>query len=150
MAASRAGTLSKVLFGKLHVQADLHQAANRYSRRAKKIKDETFDPVDEPFYDWHRNATRYLDSVVTLEVKPDFGQTAGSAWATALNAFAAGLSSRPMTPTHQTMEFKAEFQELKLYRDGQLVAPITPGRLITEQSLRSAYMSFVDEAYSGW
>jgi len=142
--------VTPVLVGKLQVQSDLQQAANRYSRRAKKIKNEKYDPVDEPFYDWYRNATSYMDSVVALEVKPDFGQTAGSAWASALSAFAAGYSGRPMTPTRTTMEFKAEFQDLKLYRDGQLVTPITPGRQITEQSIDQGLMTFVDEAYSGW
>lgn len=141
--------LTPILIGKVQVQSDLQQAANRYTRRAKKIKDEKYDPVDEPFYDWYRNATSLLDAVVSFEVKPDFGQTTGSAWASAMSALAAGTSGRPMTPTRQTLEFKAEFQDLKLYRDGMLVTPITPGRRITEQSISEAYMSFVDEAYSG-
>jgi hypothetical protein len=47
------------------------------------------------------------------------------------------------------MEFKAEFQELRLYRDAELVQPITPGRQITEQSISNSMMTFVDEAYSG-
>lgn len=142
--------VTPVLIGKMQVQEDLQQAANRYARRAKKIKDDRYDPVDEPFYDWLRNATSMMDSVVTIEVKPDFGQTSGSAWASALNAFAAGLARRPTMPTHQTMEFKAEFQELKLFRDNELVRPITPGRQITEQSIDNGLMTFVDEAYSGW
>lgn len=62
---------------------------------------------------------------VTFEVKPDFGQTKGSMWTSVLNAAAAGLSQTPYVPTRQTMEFKAEFQELRLYRDGELVVPIT-------------------------
>jgi len=142
--------VTPVLIGKIQVQDDLQQAANRYSRRAKKMKDEKFDPVDEPFYDWYRNATSKLDSVVSFEVKPDFGQTGGSMWTSALSAFAAGYSGRPMAPTRQTFEYKAEFQELKLYKDGQLVQPITPGRQITEQSLQGELLTFVDEAYSGW
>lgn len=139
-----------VLFGKLQVQSDLQQAANRYARRAKKIKDDKFDPVDEPFYDWYRNATSKLDTVVSIEVKPDVGETAGSMWASALSAFAAGFSGRPMIPIRQEFEFKAEFQDLKLYRDGAIVAPITPGRRIMEAGMDEGYMSFVDEAYSGW
>jgi hypothetical protein len=142
--------ITPVLIGKMQVQADLQQAANRYTRRAKKIKDEKYDPVDEPFYDWLRNATSLMDFVVTFEVKPDFGQTTGSKWASALNAFSAGMSGTPTMPTRQTMEFKSEFQELKLYRDGALVRPITPGRQITEQSINNPWMTFVDEAYSGW
>jgi hypothetical protein len=142
--------ITPVLIGKMQVQEDLQQAANRYSRRAKKIKDEKYDPVDEPFYDWLRNATNLMDAVVTIEVKPDFGQTKGSAWLSALSAVSAGLSNTYAAPTRQTMEFKSEFQELRLYRDNQLVRPITPGRQITEQSIDSPSMTFVDEAYSGW
>jgi hypothetical protein len=141
--------ITPVLLGKLQVASDLQQAANRYQRRAKKIKDPKFNPVDEPFYEWHRNALSFLDSVVTFEVKPDFGQTAGSAWASALTAVSAGLSGTPVTPTRETLEFKSEFQDLRLYSDGKLVTPITPGRQITEQSVSGPLMCFVDEAYSG-
>jgi len=105
--------------------------------------------VDEPFYEWHRNAASFLDSLVTLEIKPDFGQTAGSAWASVLTAFAAGAGGTPYRPPRQTFEFKAEFQELKLYRDGELIRPVTPGRQITEQSIDNEMFAFVDEAYSG-
>jgi hypothetical protein len=138
-----------VLLGKAQAQEDLQQAANRYSRRGKKIKDDKFDPTDEPFYEWVRNAAPFLDAVVTLEVRPDFGQTSGSMWASVLGAAAAGISQTPYVPTRQTIEFKAEFQDLKLYRDGQLVTPITPGRMITERGIDSVMMTFVDEAYSG-
>lgn len=142
--------ITPVLIGKAQVQTDLQQAANRYSRRAKKIKNDQRDPIDEPFYEWYRNALGDLASVVTFEVKPDFGQTKGSIWASVLTAAAAANSSHPVTPTHKTMEFKAEFQDLKLYKDGTFVRPITPGRRITEQSIMGAFMTFVDEAYSGW
>jgi hypothetical protein len=142
--------ITPVLIGKLQVQQDLQQAANRYSRRAKKIKDEKYDPVDEPFYDWMRNATSLMDAVVTIEVKPDFGQTKGSAWLSALSAFSAGVSKTYVAPPAQTMEFKSEFQELRLYKDNQLVRPITPGRRITEESIDNPFLTFVDEAYSGW
>lgn len=142
--------LTPVLIGKSQIQGDLQQAANRYSRRGKKIKDEKYDPVDEPFYDWVRDASGYLDSVVTFEIKPDFGQTTGSMWASALSGAAAGLSRTAVMPTHQTMEFKAEFQDFKLYRDGESVTPIWPGRRVTEQSFSGGFVTFVDEAYSGW
>lgn len=141
--------VTPVFIGKLQVQSDLKQAANRYSRRGKKIRDENYDPTDEPFYDWVRNAAGYMDSLVTFEVKPDFGATAGSMWAAAFAGAAAGLSGTAPTATRQTMEFKAEFQEMRLYRDNDLIRPVTPGRQITEQSLDSHAFSFVDEAYSG-
>jgi hypothetical protein len=141
--------LTPVLFGKVQVQSDLQQAANRYSRRARKISDERYDPVDEPFYDWLRSSNGILDYVVRLEAKPNFGQTTGSLWASVLSGVSAGLAGTTATPTHQTMEFKAEFADLQLFRDGQLVQPIKPGREITEQALSSQWLTFVDEAYSG-
>lgn len=141
--------VTPVFIGKAQVQSDLKQASNRYSRRGKKIRDEKYDPTDEPFYDWVRNAAGYMDSLVTFEVKPDFGATTGSIWAAALAGASAGLSGTAPAVTRQTMEFKAEFEEMKLFRDGELIQPVTPGRQITERSLDNGAFSFVDEAYSG-
>jgi hypothetical protein len=125
------------------------QAANRYKRRGKKIKDPSYQAIDEPFYEWHRNAAPELDYAVRLEIKPDFGLTGGSKWAAALSALGSGLSGRPAQNIHLNMEFKAEFSDFKLYRDGELIQPIHPGRAITESSFDSRLASFVDEAYSG-
>lgn len=141
--------LTPVLIGKSVVQEDLMRARNRFSRRGKKVNDPTWREVDTPFYEWTRSATSVLDNVVTFEIKPDFGSTTGSKWATALGALAAGLSKTAVAPVHQTMEFKAEFQDFKLYKDGQLVIPVHPGRSITEASLQGDYYTFIDEAYSG-
>jgi hypothetical protein len=142
--------ITPVLVGKAQVQDDLIQAANRYKRRGKKIKDPSYQPIDEPFYEWHRNAMRELDYVVRFEVKPDFGLTTGSKWAVALTGISAGLGNRNAAQNlHLNMEFKAEFLDFKLYRDGELIQPIHPGRAITESSFDSSLATFVDEAYSG-
>jgi hypothetical protein len=141
--------ITPALVGKMQVQGDLMQAANRYKRRGKKIKDPSYQAIDEPFYEWHRNAAPELDYVVRFEIKPDFGLTGGSKWAAALSALGSGLSGRPAQNIHLNMEFKAEFSDFKLYRDGQLIQPIHPGRAITESSFDSSLASFVDEAYSG-
>jgi hypothetical protein len=45
------------------------------------------------------------------------------------------------------MEFKGEFLEFRLYRDGQLVEPIMPGRQVIEGSDRNSRL--VDQAYAG-
>jgi hypothetical protein len=90
-----------------------------------------------------------MDLVVTLQVEPDFGQTTGSAWMSALNSVSAGLNRTTATPIRQTYEFKAEFLDLKLFRDGEFIEPITPGRAITSQAIDSSLFNFVDEAYSG-
>jgi len=141
--------LTPVLVGKVQIQADLVQARNRFQRRGRKVNDPTWREVDAPFYEWMRNAEPMLDNAVRFEVKPDFGSTAGSVWAAVLSGAAAGLSGAPVTPVHQTMEFKAEFQDFKLYRDGEFIPPIHPGRAVTEQAFQGPLVTFVDEAYSG-
>ena len=141
--------MTPVLVGKTVVQEDLIQARNRMTRRGKKITDPTWREADTPFYEWMRNTESALDDVVTFEIKPDFGTTTGSKWAAALSAVAAGINRTPTTPVHQTMEFKAEFQDFKLYRDNELITPVHPGRAITEASFEAEYLTFVDEAYSG-
>lgn len=139
--------ITPVLVGKAQVQGDLQQAHNRMNRRGKKGLEKR--EIDGPFYEWMRTATSLMDNVVTFEVKPDFGMTAGSVWAAALSGFAAGLSKSPVQPTHANYEFKAEFQDFKLYRDNELIEPLHPGRAITEASFQFPLATFVDEAYSG-
>lgn len=140
--------ITPVHVAKSQVQVELQQAANRYSRRGKKIAG-LADAIDAPYYEWYRNAAGFLDNLVTFEIKPDFGSTAGSKWATFAAGFSAGLSGRPTALPTQNMEFKAEFEEFRLYRDGTFVPPVHPGRSITEVAMANAAMVFVDEAYSG-
>lgn len=140
--------VTPVLIGKSQAQADLQQAENRFKRRGRKMPGGS-DPVDQPFYEWYRTAEGLLDNVVTFEVKPDFGMTGGSKWAMVLAGAAAGLSGRPVATPHANMEYKAEFLDLRIYRDGRLLVPITPGRSITEAALSSPGFTFIDEAYSG-
>lgn len=140
--------ITPVLIGKMQAQTDMMQAQNRFQRRGRKMPGGA-DPVDQPFYEWYRTASSLLDSVVTFEIKPDFGLTGGSKWAMFMAGAAAGLSGRPGVTPHANMEFKAEFQDLKVFRDGKLLRPITPGRSISEAELASASFTFVDEAYSG-
>ncbi|RPJ57200.1 MAG: hypothetical protein EHM23_21340 [Acidobacteria bacterium] len=137
--------ITPVLVAKLQIQDDLQQAANRYKRRGKKIRG-GYEPIDAPFYEWHRNAVSSLDYAVTFEVKPDFGLTGGSKWAM---AFAAIAGPQTVASTPVNYEYKAEFQDFKLYVDGKLVEPITPGRQITEMGFVRPLASFIDEAYSG-
>ena len=137
-----------VEIGKTQIQEDLMQASNRYQRRGKKIKDPTYLPIDEPYYDWYRDIARELDYAVTFEIAPDLGTTTGSKWALGLAALAGG--AKAVENTHVNMEFKAEFDSFKLYRDGVLVEPVLPGRMITDMAFSNAHATFIDEAYAGW
>ena len=141
--------LTPVTIAKFQVQEDLMQAANRYKRRGKKIADPSYSAIDEPFYDWYRNASNLLDYAVQIEIKPDFGTTTGSKWMSVLTAALSGSSGVYQSP-YKTYEFKAEFWDFRLYRDGELIEPIRSGRQITEQNLVQTSATFVDEAYSGW
>jgi hypothetical protein len=47
------------------------------------------------------------------------------------------------------MEFKGEFLEFKIYRDGQLIEPIMPGRVVVEGATDRKNSHFVDQAYAG-
>lgn len=134
--------ITPVYVARTQIQDELQQAKNRQSRRGKKIKDPRYQPEDEPFYDWMRNAIGWLDYAVTIEIKPDFGTTSGSKWKSVFGGMG-GVSTR------SNFEFKAEFDDFKLYRDGALVTPLRPGRQITEASMEESSFTFVDEAYSG-
>jgi len=46
------------------------------------------------------------------------------------------------------MEFKGEFLEFRMYRDGELIEPIMPGRQVIEGS-SDRNSRFVDQAYAG-
>lgn len=141
--------ITPVLVGKASVRDDMMQLQNRMQRRGKKMADPAWREVDTPFYDWARSAAGQLDYAVTLEVKPDFGTTSGSKWKLFASAFVAGAAGTPMAMPHQQVEFKAEFQELRLYRDGELIAPVHPGRSVTEAAFQGQDITFIDEAYSG-
>ncbi len=47
------------------------------------------------------------------------------------------------------MEFKAEFLDFRVYRDGELIQPVMPGRQIIEGSSDGKANRFIDEAYAG-
>jgi hypothetical protein len=47
------------------------------------------------------------------------------------------------------MEFKGEFYEFRIYRDGVLLEPIMPGRQVLEGKTGQKNQRFVDRAYAG-
>jgi len=51
-------------------------------------------------------------------------------------------------PAEPELEFKGEFLEFRIYRDGELLEPIMPGRQILGASDEEK-RRFVDEAYGG-
>lgn len=136
--------ITPVLIGKLQVMAEKRRAFNRQERRGQHISDSSDHGIEEPYYEWHRSTETSLDYAVTFDIRPESGPTKRS------------VSSRLIPPplrfgkTGRTeMEFKGEFLEFRLYRDGELVQPIMPGRQVIEGASDQKNSHFIDQAYAG-
>jgi hypothetical protein len=131
--------ITPVLIGKLQVVTERKRALNRQERRGTNISDSSHG-IEEPYYEWHRSTETSLDYAVTFEIRPITGFTKRS------------LRSRILWPlsafgVKREMEFKGEFLEFRLYRDGKLIEPIMPGRQVIEGSDRNSRL--IDQAYAG-
>jgi hypothetical protein len=131
--------ITPVLIGKLQVMTQKRRALNRQERRGKDISDAPRG-VEEPYYEWHRSTETSLDYAVTFEIRPLTGPTKRSRTSEILWPMSVFRGKREM-------EFKGEFLEFRLYRDGQLIEPIMPGRQVVQGSDRNNRL--VDQAYAG-
>lgn len=136
--------VTPVLIGKLQVMAEKRRAFNRQERRGQHISDSSYHEIEEPYYEWHRSTETSLDYAVTFDIRPESGPTKRS------------VSSRLIPPPlrfgkagRTEMEFKGEFLEFRLYRDGELVEPIMPGRQVIEGASDQKNSHFIDQAYAG-
>ena len=136
--------ITPVLIGKIQVMAEKRRVLNRQERRGKNISDTSFKGLQEPYYEWHRSTETSLDNAVTFDIRPDSGPTKR------------GFGSKIVPPPlrfgkagRTEMEFKGEFLEFRIYRDGELIQPIMPGRQVVEGSSDQKNKHFVDQAYAG-
>jgi hypothetical protein len=135
--------ITPVLIGKLQAVAEKRRAFNRHERRGQHISDTLYHQVQEPYYEWHRSTETSLDYAVTFDIRPESGPTK--------RAFSSRVIPPPLRfgkAGRTEMEFKGEFLEFRLYRDGELVEPIMPGRQVIEGS-SDQNSHFVDQAYAG-
>jgi len=132
--------ITPVLIGKLQVVAEKRRIFNRQERRGQHISDTSYHQVQEPYYEWHRSTETSLDYAVTFDIRPESGPTKGSA---------ARRVIPPMFRGKTEMEFKGEFLEFRIFRDGQLLEPIMPGRQVVEGSTDQKNKRFIDQAYAG-
>jgi hypothetical protein len=132
--------VTPVLIAKLQVMREKHRAANRLQRRGDLPN--TDPSIQDSYYEWHRSTETSLDYAVTFDVQPESGPTKRS-----------GHLIPPMLRfgknSKSEMEFKGEFLDFRLYRDGDLLEPITPGRYVLEGSTDQKNQRFVDQAYAG-
>jgi hypothetical protein len=131
--------VTPVLIGKLQVLTQRKRASNRQERRGTNISDPSHG-VEEPYYEWHRSTETSLDSAVTFEIRPLTGFTKRTRTSKVLWPLSIWGSKREM-------EFKGEFLEFRLYRDGKLIEPIMPGRQVIQGSDRNSRL--IDQAYAG-
>src|SRR5262249_4897424 len=132
-----------VLIGKIAAMHERRRASNRQQRRGNSGPDSP-QQIQEPYYEWHRSTESALDYAVTFDIRPEIGPTKGS-------------SARRILPPilrfgkagKTEMEFKGELLEFRIYRDGELLEPIMPGRQIVEGSTNQKNHRFVDQAYAG-
>jgi hypothetical protein len=134
--------ITPVLIAKLQVMHEKKRASNRQERRGNIPKPD--GGIQEPYYEWHRSTETSLDYAVIFDIRPESGPTKRSIVARIVP---------PMFRFGKTgtteMEFKAEFLEFRIYRDGELLEPIMPGRLVIEGASDRKNQRFVDQAYAG-
>src|SRR5215831_17603786 len=138
--------ITPVLIGKLQTISGKLREENRYARRSKFISDPEFHDADDPYYEWHRTTETALDYAVTFDIRPQSGLTQDSQRKSSkiLNPFLIFERNRKFD-----MEFKAEFLDFRVYRDGKLIQPVMPGRQIIEGKTDAKQNRFIDEAYAG-
>jgi hypothetical protein len=119
--------ITPVLVGKLQVMHEKRRTSN--------------DGLQDPYYEWHRSTETSLDYAVTFDVRP--------ASKPAKRSFVSRMVP-PMLRFGQTtdMEFKGEFLEFRIYRDGELIEPIMPGRVVVA-GVDHDNQRYVEQSYGG-
>jgi hypothetical protein len=134
--------VTPVLIGKVQVAQERIRAANRYDRRSKNMPDPSAQGIGDTYYEWHGTTEAALDYVITFDVRPLSGPTKGSK-ASKFSPFRLFGKSGS-----DEIEFKGEFLDLRIYRDGELIQPILPGRT-TIRGTSQRKNRFIDQAYAG-
>jgi len=139
--------ITPVLIGKLQSLAGRIHEENPHARRIQSIPD-PHSIRDEPYYEWHRATESALDYAVTFDIRPNTGLLNRSRFSTLTSPLDPFLSlfgkGRP-----RDIEFKGEFLDFRVYRDGKLVEPVLPGRQIIETNTNAKETRFVEQAYAG-
>jgi hypothetical protein len=99
---------------------------------------------EEPYYEWQRSAENSLEYAVTFDIRPESGPTKASSRVKLIPPIFRFGKAR-----ETEMEFKGEFLDFKVFRDGELLEPITPGRQIVDGTPEKKGQRFVDQAYAG-
>jgi len=135
--------ITPVFIAKIQAAQEKKHVANREKKTGNSAQNAN-DDTDEPYYEWHRSTEASLDYSVTFDIRPESAPTKRNI---ASRLIPPMLRSRQNGKTE--MEFKGEFLEFRLYRDGELLEPIMPGRQVLGVGDDDKKRYFVDQAYAG-
>ncbi len=136
--------ITPVFIGKIRAMHERKRAMNREERRGKQIADPAYHGLEDRYYEWHRSTETALDYAITFDIRPESGPTKSSRARKFMPPFFIfGKGGK-----HE-VEFKGEFLEFRMYRDGELIEPVMPGRSIVEGNADEKKGAFVDQAYAG-
>jgi Trypsin-like peptidase domain len=136
-------TITPVFIAKIQAAHEKRHVANRDQKTGNSAQNSD-DNTDEPYYEWHRSTEASLDYAVTFDIRPASAPAKRSVVSRLVPPM---LRSRQ--PGKTQMEFKGEFLEFRLYRDGELLEPIMPGRQVLGTDDDDKNHRFVDQAYAG-
>jgi hypothetical protein len=135
--------ITPVLIAKIQIMQQRQRAINRLERRGGQVSGAVLG-LDDAYFEWHRSTETSLDYVVTFNIRPETGPTKDSAkWRFVPSLLRFGKARRT------EMEFKGEFLDFRIYRDGELLQPIMPGRQVVDGDSDKKNQRFVDQAYAG-
>jgi len=128
--------ITPVLIAKLQVAREKRRNPNQKQKSATGQGPRP--EVQDPYYEWHRSTETSLDYAVTFDVRPETGPAKRNVMGRIVR-FGSGKTEK---------EFKGQFLEFRIYRDGELLEPIMPGRLVVETA-DDKNPRLVDQAYAG-
>ena len=131
--------ITPVLIAKVQAAQDRRRASTRPRHGAAP---DSSPGIQDPYYEWHRSTEAALDYAVTFDIRPESGPIKGVAKRRIAPMLRLGKSGKI------EMEFKGEFLEFRIYRDGELIEPIMPGRLMIAGDADENHR-FVDQAHAG-
>lgn len=131
-----------------NAQASKELLARRTKREsaAGVSGNEKIDPI-QAWASWDEYVGERKPGVV-IQVTPEVGQTTGSAWSNFFGALAAGYSHTYYEP-HAILEFKADFRDMHLFRDGIEIIPVEKSRVPAVLNVRDYTRQGKDVANQG-
>lgn len=133
----------------LQNREDIEMAKRKVAREKKAgMKEgEQYNPLRNEKA-WGEYVGEY-DPVVIIETVPKVGQTAGSIWGNVLMGALSGASgTRPNY--HYDYEYKSDFSNMTVQRNGQVIQPIFRGKMTNKMNVNNSQVTARDVAYGGY